>query len=552
MLTSVSIPRTLSAASIKVFQCHYIWYRIRYQRIERTPQLAQNVDYKSDIKQKEGFFVSKKSSKGRRFQQVEIGQIGEVRAVVEAVPEAMSAFAGVPMIAAVERKVSLIAELCKRVKDGRAKHLVDHKARDIVLQRVCQVAAGYADANDADWLRTDAAILCALGRDPVSGEPGCSQETTSRFESKAIDKENVELIKDLFIDHFIAEHRKRRPVWGKYWRRKKKKRITLDIDGTMIKTYGTQEGAIYRGGKYKHDMYYPSLIFVGNWLVAANLRMGCEAESKTVVVQLEMIVPKLRKEWPGVEICVRLDAAFGSPQLYSWCRKNHVDYEVGLKETSVLELYSRWFKSAAEEEFRKEFGEPRYLGKDGAEKAQAEHDRIRKIVEPAERMAAEREWRQRRARVVGDFSYRAEKWSNWERILVRVDYTDRGFDIRYVMVSWQYGWPRQIYEDDYCRRGLMEQFIGHFKQTGQRLSAQTFYANQFRMIIYGIAYTLLMHLREIVGGGIALSDIHTMRKTLIVMPMVVQRSKKKIVLQVSEDSAHCRAFLAAWRRLSAA
>jgi hypothetical protein len=502
---------------------------------------------------KEEVLLSKKSSKRRRFQQVEIGKVDGKRAVVEAVPEAMSAFAGAPLIAAVEKEVGLLAELCKRIKDTRKRALVKHKAPDILLQSACQIGLGYPDGNDADWGRNEAGIMCALDRDPVSGQPGVSQETLCKFENKAVTEVNYEHIQSLFIDHFIRQHKNDLPKWGAYWsKRQRRKRITIDIDGTMIKTYGAQEGAIRRGGKYKHEMLYPSMIFIGDWLVAATLRMGCEAESETVIGQLEMVVPRLRAAWPGVAICVRLDAAFGSPALYSWCRKNHIDYLVGLRETSVLKLYAKAFMEAAEQEFLKEFGEPRFLGEEGKEQAYEEHARIRQIADKEKRMEAEKEWRQRRIRIVGEFSYKSEKWENWERILVRVDYTDRGFDVRYVMVSQQHGVPKQIYEDEYCQRGVMEQFIGRFKQTGHRLSSQTFYANQFHMTMYGVSYQLLVHLRERIGSKFERSDVETIRKTLLVMPVTFRRTKKKLILQISESHPHCRNYLEAWRRLSAA
>jgi len=81
----------------------------------------------------------------------------------------------------------------------------------------------------------------------------------------------------------------------------------------MIKTYGAQEGAIYRGGKYKQTMYFPLKIFCGDWLLATVLRRGDQSEAKTILDSLTMVVGKLRAKWPGLKITVRLDAAFGSP-----------------------------------------------------------------------------------------------------------------------------------------------------------------------------------------------------------------------------------------------
>lgn len=483
-----------------------------------------------------------KGSTHSRFQPVEIGQIDGTRAVIEAVPESMSAFGGAPMIAVVEQKVGLIGELAKRIHDPRAAHMVDHKTVDILMQRGCQIAIGYPDGNDCDFLRSDPAILQALNRHPVLGSPGVSQETTSRFEAKAVNAANVESVQNLFIEHYLKEQKKA------------PKRIELDIDGSIIKTYGAQEGAIYRGGKYEHEMYFPLFMFIRGWLVAATLRMGDQAESSTVLPELKKAVSRLRQKWPRVNITVRMDAAFGSPELYNYCRREHVDYEIALKATSVLDLYAKTFMQQAEQEFRREFGEPLFVKADGTKDgkaAQAEHARVRRLETQA-RMAAEWTRRQRQVRVVGDFYYQSEYWDHRERVIVRVDYTDKGLNVRYVMVSQQRGIPKTIYEEQYCQRGLMEQFIGKLKQTGHRLSAQTFFANQLRMTLYGVSYQLLFHLQSYLGRDYERWDVNTLRKRILVMPMTIRCTAKKFVVQISEQHPHCKIFLSGWRRLRAA
>ena len=480
-------------------------------------------------------------TKSSRFQPVEIGKVDGTRAVLQAVEEEMTSFGGAPMLAAMEEKVGLVRSLSELVHDNRAEHLIKHEKLDVVMQRVCQIGTGNADGNDCDWLRMDPAILLGLDRDPTGGgRPGASQETISRFEGKAVDRMNVKAVRELFVDHFISRQKKR------------PRKIVLDPDGTIVKTYGAQEGAIYRGGKYKHEILFPLKIFCGNWLLLTELRRGDKSEAKTILDALKMVVGKLRAKWPGLRIKVRTDAAFGSPGLYSWLRKQHIAYEIAMGSNSVLDLYARAFKEQAEAEFRKLYGEPRFTGKDGNEKGQAEHARIRGIEDPDERMAEEKKLRRRRARVVGEFSYKPEKWKNWERVICRVDFTDKGLDVHYVVVSQQYGSPQKIYEEEYCKRGLAEQSIGRFKQTGQRLSAQQFYANQFRLTLYGVAYMLLMHLREYASEELRHADVNTLRKTLMVMPMVIRRTDKKMVLQISEHHAHCREFLHTWRRLTAA
>jgi len=387
----------------------------------------------------------------------------------------------------------------------------------------------------------DAAIMAGFNRDPVSGKWGVSQEGLSRFESKAVDRQNVKAVREVFVNHFIRVQRKRL------------KKVVLDCDGSMIKTYGAQEGSIYRGGKYNHTMYFPLKIFCGDWLLATVLRSGDQSEAKTILDSLKMVVGKLRDKWPRLKVKVRLDAAFGSPALYDWLRRNRIGYEIGMASNSVLDSYAKTYKKMAEEQFRNYYGEPMFTGKDWKKRAQAEHARIGGIEDPAKRMAEEKALKSRRVRIVGEFAYKPEKWKNWERVICRVDFTDKGFDIHYVVVSVQVGIPQRIYEEEYCKRGLAEQCIGRFKQTGQRLSAQQFHANQFRLTMYGVAYMLLVHMRDnYASQSLRRSDVETMRKKLLLMPMLIRRTEKKIVFQVSENHIDAKEFFRTWRRISAA
>jgi len=348
-----------------------------------------------------------KNSKASRFRPVEFCHVDGRKLVVEAIPSVMTGHAGAILIGAVEERVGLVKELARNANDDRDQSRVKHSAFDILMQRECQIATGNADGNDCDWGRFDPAIKTALGRDPTAGRNGASQETTCIFEAKQ-DKKALQRLENLFLNNFI-KHKTRRPrvIW-------------LDIDGSPIETYGTQEGAIYRGGKkYGYEMYFPLFVYCGKWLLSVTLRNGTASESKTVVDELERCVSVLRKRWRGVRIKVRLDAAFGSPALYDWCRKNSVGYLVGLKSTSVLSLYSRAALAEAEQQFREKFGEPRFIGEDGDQKAQEEHQKIRTIEDKDERMRQEQDLRARRIRVFTEFSHKAETWSRWERIASR-------------------------------------------------------------------------------------------------------------------------------------
>ena len=491
-----------------------------------------------------------------RFRPVEIGNIDGKRVVVEAVPEAMTAFGGVSMLQMIEEKVGLVGGLCNRINDKRNPKYIEHQPTDIVMQRVCQTAIGFAGGSDSDWLHNDPGILMGLGRNPESTSTGASQPTISRFESQAINKDNWNSVTSIFIDHYISQHKRK----GE----KKKHSITIDADGVKYVTYGSQQGSVYRGGdKYGCQMYFPLQFWSGDCLLGTILRRGYESEAPTILPELKKLVNKLREHWPRIRIKVRMDSAFASPDLMKWLKNQRIKYELGLKNTSVIKLYSKAFVEEAERMFKEEFGEPRFLDKNGKfgkkekEKFNEEHQRIRDL--PAkERMQQEHEWNSRRVRVVGEFCYKPDSWKSfleqeeWERVICRVDYTDKGVDVRCIISSQQHGVPQRIYEDEYATRGAAEQCIGVGKQVSHRLSAQEFNSNQFRLILNGISHMLLMHLRKYVAGSHRRADVNTMRKKVLLMPMAVRQTEKKIVLRISENHPHCKEFLATWRRLSTA
>jgi len=239
--------------------------------------------------------------------------------VLEAVPEVMTAFGGAPMLRMVEEKVGLVREFCNRINDSRNPDYIDHEAADIVMQRACQTAIGYVSGRDSDWLLGDPGVLMCLGRNPETGAAGASQPTISRFESQAINDDNRDWVNSTFIDHFIAQHKKKR--------RKKKHSITIDADGVKYVTYGSQQGSVYRGGKkYGMQMYFPLQFWSGDWLLGNILRKGYESEAPTILPELKKIVKKLREHWPRIRIKVRMDSAFASAGLMQWLKEERINY----------------------------------------------------------------------------------------------------------------------------------------------------------------------------------------------------------------------------------
>jgi hypothetical protein len=60
--------------------------------------------------------------------------------------------AGILFLREMERSVGIIDQIVSRIPDDRDKRYVDHPMRELVTQRVMQIACGYEDADDSDSL----------------------------------------------------------------------------------------------------------------------------------------------------------------------------------------------------------------------------------------------------------------------------------------------------------------------------------------------------------------------------------------------------------------
>lgn len=96
-------------------------------------------------------------------------------------------------------------------------------------------------------------------------------------------------------------------------------------------------------------------------------------------------------------------------------------------------------------------------------------------------------------RLFTTFQYQAKSWSRPRRILCRVEVSNLGLNVRFVVTNLKYARPQQRYDLMYCGRGQMENFIKNHKTFLQsdRTSCHTFLANAFRLILHSAAYVLL-------------------------------------------------------------
>src|SRR6056297_3661505 len=58
----------------------------------------------------------------------------------------------------------IIDRMAGSISDRRHDSYIAHTISELVIQRVGQIACGYEDANDCDWMRNDPVLKMAAGR----------------------------------------------------------------------------------------------------------------------------------------------------------------------------------------------------------------------------------------------------------------------------------------------------------------------------------------------------------------------------------------------------
>src|SRR3954470_2506765 len=236
--------------------------------------------------------------------------------------DGFSASGGLVTLRGIEQRLSLAPHLAAHMLDPREVTQVVHPIADIVRFRMLMIAAGYEDGNDADGLRHDPMFKLAMGRLPTS-KPLCSQSTISRLENLP-DKRTLLRMGYGMIDFYCDSFRQ------------VPRRIVLDIDDHFDAAHGEQELRVFNAHYDEHG-FSPIVVFDGEGrLVAAVLRPAQRPSGREIVVLLRRLIGRLRANWPRVEILLRGDSHYCTPEVLGFCRANQVDFVLGVATTSTL------------------------------------------------------------------------------------------------------------------------------------------------------------------------------------------------------------------------
>lgn len=411
--------------------------------------------------------------------------------------------AGALLLREVEHRSGIVRKFAECFDDFRDPEWIDFTVEQLLKQRIFALCLGYEDLNDHDQLRHDPLLAVLAGRpDPTGqdridardrGVPLAGKSTLNRLEltpSRANTKSRYKKIaaRHARIDRFFVETFLSLTA-------EPSEPIILDLDATDDPLHGHQLGRFFHG-YYDGYCYLPLYIFCGEHLLCGKLRPADIDASAGTLKQVQRIVAQIRQRWPQVRIILRADSGFCREHLMRWCEGSGVDYVFGLAKNGRL---------------------TRILGRELHE-AQQEYTATGCAV-----------------RKFSDFPYRTRKsWSRERRVVGKAEHLAKGANPRFVVTSlsaesWE---ARALYEDLYCARGEMENRIKEQQLClfADRTSCHSMRANQLRLSLSAVAYTLLRALREhgLKETPLAHARCDTIRLKLLKIGALVQVTVRRV------------------------
>ena len=427
---------------------------------------------------------------------VQFGRVG--RRVVEAAFDGgdIVSDGGVLLLKQVDDRLGLTRAAALAFGDERRSASVQHSVHSLLAQRIYGLCLGWSDVCDHNALRNDLVMQTAVGRD----EPLGSAPTLSRLETGATPEHAVAL-HEVLMEQFIANYAQA------------PKELVLDVDATHVPLHGEQERGHFHA-YYDNYCYLPLYVFAGQDMLACVLRPSDRDPASVVSALVKRLLVPLRRAWPKTKIIVRADSGFCRPRVLQRLERWGVSYIIGLQKNA----------------------------------------RLTQQVELAEMALAEQyAAKQTKQRMFGELQYAAATWSKERRVIARLEHGEQGANPRFIVTDLP-GSPKALYERRYCARGEAENRIkeAQLDLFGRRASCHRYQANQLRLLLAALAYTLMINLRRLAlrGTELAQACTATIRTKLLKIGAVVLRNTRRVRVLLASAHPMKHVFIIAARALS--
>jgi hypothetical protein len=429
-------------------------------------------------------------------EEIQFGRVG--RRVVHAAFDGgdIVSDGGVLLLQQVDQRLGLSRSAAAALGDERRAASVVHSLQSVLAQRIYGLCLGWSDVCDHNTLRNDLVMQTAVGR----AEPLASAATLSRLETAAT-AEHAAALHEVLMQQFIASHAKA------------PKEIVLDVDATHVPLHGHQERGHFHA-YYDNYCYLPLYVFAGQDMLACVLRPSDRDPASVVSALIKRLVVPLRRAWPKTRIIVRGDSGFCRPQVLRRLERWGVNYIIGLQKNSRLAQQVELAELALADQFAS---------------------------------------KKTKQRMFGEFEYAARTWDKNRRVIARLEHGEQGANPRYVVTDLP-GSPKALYERRYCGRGEAENRIkeAQLDLFGRRASCHRFHANQLRLLLAALAYTLMINLRRLAlkGTELAQACTATIRLKLLKIGAAIVRNTRRVRVLLASAHPMKHVFITAARALS--
>ena len=366
-----------------------------------------------------------------------------------------------------------------------------HTDDDNLLQMICQIISAYFADDCADELTNDPVFTAILNKPALASQP-----TLSRFHNR-MDADTL-----IQLDTIMRE------LSSRAYSCKRPEMLLLDLDSTLLETYGKQEGEAFNFHYQAHG-YHPLLCYDGltGDLLRAQLRKGADYSSKGVCEFMQPLFDEFLNSYPDVSLFLRGDSGFATPDLYTQCETNGTSYAIRLKENATLRKLAEELDSELTDITREN------------------------IVDYAV--------------VYGEFYYMAGSWDYERRIVCKIEKPENQMlHMNTFIVTNMDMSPEQVIKF-YCNRGRMENFIKEGKNgfdfASVSSSSEVVNANRFQ--IHALAYNIFNLFRRLaLPMTMRKLMVDTIRVKLMKIAARMVRSGRYIIFKLCSSCPYKEAF----------
>ena len=232
----------------------------------------------------------------------------------------LSSDAGLLLIKEFVSKLGIDKLFSRSFKTNDSASFRYHTDKENLLQMIYMIIAGYFEDDASDELTNDPVFKAVLNKDALA-----SQTTVSRFFNR-MDEDT--------LNQFLTIGRILRK---RVYSIQMPQAVILDLDSTLLDAYGKQEGRAFNF-HYQSNGYHPLVCYDGMTgdLIKIQLRDGTQYSCTGVVDFLQLILDEYLNDYPTIQILLRGDIGFATPDLYKQCEENGTSYVIRLKENGIL------------------------------------------------------------------------------------------------------------------------------------------------------------------------------------------------------------------------